>query len=254
MKDKKHLILTIIGITGMLILIFGATFAYFGVTFTNDEGITHVDIDAGDIGSISLSNPTPNLHLSLSADDMSLDNVGEYYATNDSSKYYDETQIPRDIALATLTGGTNDLVYECSTTIKINLNADALASLKEGDAYVQFGGLLTDKIDLTKISSDGYSSTFYLNTELYPSKSITAYIALTNKTDNQAYLAGKNISVNITNEGFNCTLTELENKTNTSTDSSLAISDNYGTELNILCFLILSKFIVKLIVHNHSLF
>ena len=29
---------------------------------------------------------------------------------------------------------------------------------------------------------------------------------------------------------------------------------NYGTELNILCFLILSKFIVKLIVHNHSLF
>lgn len=232
MKDKKHLILTIIGITGMLILIFGATFAYFGVTFTNDEGITNVIVDAGDIGSISLSNPTPNLHLSLSVDDMSLDNVGDYYATNDSEKHYDTEEVQRDIAVATLTEGANDLVYKCNTTIKINLNADALASLKEGDAYVQFGGLLTDKIDLTKISSDGYSVSFYLNNDLYPNQKVTASIALTNNTANQSYLAGKNLSVSISDSQIECEVTDLEYKNDNITNNDvLAISKGNGEKL-----------------------
>jgi len=233
MNDKKRIILTVIGIVFILILIFGATYAYFSVEVTNDNGVTNVDVDADEIGSVALTNPTPNLHLSLSSKDMSLDNVGEYYATNDSNKYFDEEKIQREILGINLIGGNSSDVYECNATLNINLEGTAVNAFQKGDAYIQFGGLLSDKVDLTEIPSDGYDISAYLVPEQSATRKITASIALVNKVGDQSYLAGKSLSVNITNSDFNCTLTEMGNNTITSSNSgTLAISGAVGTELN----------------------
>ena len=76
--DKKKLIYTIIGIVTILSLIIGATYAYF-MGSNSAYGTTKTHAELGEAVSIALSNPTDELHLRLSASDMSVVNAGKNY-------------------------------------------------------------------------------------------------------------------------------------------------------------------------------
>ena len=153
MDNKKTIIASIIGVTLLVVLVVGATFAYFTTTVLNDEGVTNVTGKTDAIGSISLTNPTANLHLSLSALDMSEDNKNtNYYETDDATKNYDIEEVQREIAVATITGGEDTTYYECTATINVDVSGTMVDGLKVSDAYIRFNGLLTHNVSLKNVS------------------------------------------------------------------------------------------------------
>jgi len=211
MDNKKTLIASIIGVALLVVLVAGATFAYFTTAVTNDNGETLVTGKTDAIGSISLTNPTSNLHITLNALDMTQDNLNTYYATNDATLNYDSEEVQRDIAVATLTGGEATTHYECTTTINVNVSGTMVAGLQSGDAYIQFGGLLTDKVDLKNASTTGYPVTFKLNGTDKLSDKVSAAIAIENRNANQNSIAGKELSVRFTNNDLVCKVVEGQN-------------------------------------------
>jgi len=211
MDNKKTIIASIIGVALLVVLVVGATFAYFTTAVTNDNGETLVTGKTDAIGSISLTNPTSNLHITLNAIDMAQDNLNTYWATNDATLNYDSEEVQRDIAVATLTGGEATTHYECSTTINVSVTGTMVAGLQTGDAYIQFGGLLTNKVDLKNVSSIGYPVTFALNGTDKPSDKVSAAIAIENRNANQNSIAGKELSVKFTNSDLVCKVVETSN-------------------------------------------
>jgi len=204
MEDKKKITLTIISVATLVVLVLSATFAYFRATTSSSGTTTKVTASAEEVGSIALTNPTPELHLNLSASDMAQDNLGVYYATDDENKSYDEEAIARDIAVATLSGGSATANYECTTTISVEVSENMASVLKEGDAYIQFGGALTNKVDLTKVSSEGYLATFKLDGTKVLSQSVSAVIGIENRNTDQSYIAGKNLGIEFSNSELSC--------------------------------------------------
>jgi len=91
-NNKKKITLTIISVATLVVLVLSAILAYFRAT-TSSSGTTKVIASAEEVGSIALTNPTPELHLNLSVSDMAQDNLGVYYATDDENKSYDEEAI-----------------------------------------------------------------------------------------------------------------------------------------------------------------
>jgi len=208
MDNKKTIIASIIGVALLVLTVVGATFAYFTTVTSNDEGETLVTGKTDAIGSISLTNPTSNLHITLNALDMAQDNLNTYWATNDATLNYDSAEVQRDIAVATLTGGEATTHYECSTTINVSVSGTMVAGLQTGDAYIQFGGLLTNKVDLKNVSTTGYPVTFNLNGTDTLSQSVSAAIAIENRNANQNAIAGKELSVRFSNDDLVCQVVE----------------------------------------------
>jgi len=231
MNSKKTIIASIIGVAMLVVLVVGATFAYFTTAVTSDNGETLVTGKTDAIGSISLTNPTSNLHITLNALDMAQDNLNTYYATNDASKNYDTEEVLRDIAVATLTGGEATTYYECTTTINVSVSGTMVAGLQTGDAYIQFGGLLTDKVDLKNVSSTGYPVTFKLNGTDKLTDKVSASIAIENRNANQNSIAGKELSVRFTNNDLVCNVVEAPQPEAfaiySETDKSLRFYKNY---------------------------
>lgn len=232
MQNTKSIKLSIIGMATLLILVLGATYAYLTASITNDNGVTNIAGKTQAIGSISLSNPTSDLKLKVTAKDMLKDKLGIYYATNDSSLNYDTEEVQREIAVATLSGGDASIYYECSAKINIVADGTMLSYLDEGDIYVQFGGLLNNKVDLTNISTDGYLVTFNLNGTDTFTQSVTASVALENKSTDQSDLAGKSLSVEFQNTGFNCNVLKTADITvNSNSNAIFAVENSTGEDL-----------------------
>lgn len=232
MQNAKSIKLSIIGMATLLILVIGATYAYLTAAITNDNGVTNIAGKTQAIGSISLSNPTSDLKLKVTAKDMLKDKLGIYYATNDSSLNYDTEEVQREIAVATLSGGDASIYYECSAKINIVADGTMLSYLDEGDLYVQFGGLLNNKIDLTNISSSGYLVTFNLNGTDTFTQSVTASVALENKSTDQSDLAGKSLSIDFENTDFSCNVLKTVDMTvNSNSNATLAAENSTGGNL-----------------------
>jgi len=225
MDNKKTIIASIIGVALLVVLVVGATFAYFTTAVTNDDGETLVTGKTDAIGSIALTNPTSNLHITLSALDMAQSNLGAYYATNDSTKNYDTEEVQREIAVATLTGGEATTHYECTTTINLIRDPALMMVLQPGDAYIQFGGVLTDKVDLTSVQSS-FPVTFKLNGTDTLRQSVSASFSIVNRNVNQNAIAGKNFTLKFLNDDLECKV--VENSSANATLLAQAVTDLAG--------------------------
>jgi len=219
--------LTIVGVVTLLILVLSATFAYFSAPVSNDKKPTNVTATTEAIGSIALSNPTGDLHLNLTVSDMAQDKLGSYWATNDSAKNYDEEEVQREIAVAELSGGAETLKYECTTTISVELSDTMASKLQSEDAYIQFGGLLTEKVDLTNVSSEGYEVTFKLDGTNVKRQAVTAAVAIANRNADQSYIAGTSLGIKFSNSDLSCQVVEA-GKTLSETIMALAEVEDSG--------------------------
>jgi len=231
MQDKKSIKLTIIGLAVLFALILGATYAYLQAIITNDNSQTLILGKTDKLGTVTLSNPTSDLKLKVTAKDMLKNKLGIYYATTDETLNYDADEIQRNVAVATLFGGESSLNYKCSMTVNIVTEGTMLSFLDEGDIYVQFGGLLTNKVDLTNISSEGYTVDFNLNNTYLPEQYVSASVALVNKNTNQNDLAGKSLAISFQNTNFSCEVIEATNETVNTSNSVIALQNSYGMDL-----------------------
>ena len=226
MEKKNTILLTVIAVATLLIAVVGATFAYFTAGQTNAGGTTTVTATSESVGSVTLTNETENLHLTLSASDMAQNNLGVYWATDVADANYDEVMTPRNIATATLTGGSETAKYECTATINVDLEGTMAESLVAGDAYVQFGGLLTERIQLSKVKDEGYQVTFQLDGTTTKSQSVTAAIAIENKNAEQNRLQGKTLEIEFSNSDFNCQVVNEHSTNNAIAYAVYSADDN----------------------------
>ena len=196
-KDKKTLITMIIGVVALILLVIGATYAYFTVTNNNNFGTKTITANIPDMGSVALTSGEA-LTLNMTRALMMEDAKGVYYAT--PSGVPSTTLTETDIATATVTGvGT----FDCDYTITITPSATS-ASKNLYTAYRDMNGTEAGEIILTvgdttydfKTTDFSTSKTLegtFSRLQAGKDKTIKASLKFTNTDTNKDVLQDKDI-------------------------------------------------------------
>ena len=201
--------MNIVAILFLLLLIVSATYAYYGVDVNNTSTTAVIDTLTRDIGTVVLSNPTPNLHINLTGTNMQQGNVQSVlYATNTEADY-ESNSTSRSVATATVVGGAPEINYSCTFQFNISLSGTMANSLQTNDAKLLLSGIYEDVIDLSEVTSpitivlDSLSGT-------HREASLYATVLFNNKTTNQDYLQGKSLTITMSNSNIHCEILDGE--------------------------------------------
>ena len=237
MDKKNTMLLTVIAVATLLVAVVGATFAYFSVT-GDQSATTNVTAKTGKIGTVAVNKGTGTYNLVLTAQDMAKnaeDSNISYYAINgttsnggtDTGGKWSKSPVGLEIATITLTGANQNDKVSCDISIQATLSGDMVSLLQKGDAFITlksdnydgFSGVesldLKDDTSLNKFTYESSSATatftgagkLELNGES-DSKTVKADIWIVNKYDKeQNYLAGKDLTVQLTTQVSNCSTT-----------------------------------------------
>ena len=212
MDKNNTMFMTIVAVSTLIVAVVGATFAYFTSADTA-TGTTKVETTTKKVGSIILNNPTNNISMKITAEQMAEDNKGaEYYATTSSADYVlSKEYIP--VSSFTITGGENDAIYLC--TYRLNIEKSPI--IKKGDATLTIDYTLDKpKPDYTSIigyrTFDLFEAPAYIDLTFEATGDVTDYVVASislkynNVDGNQDHLIGKTINLKITNSDLECTI------------------------------------------------
>ena len=151
-NKKKTMILTIVAVSCLLIVVFGATYAYFQVLATNNVTGTNTQGSADTMPKGTLVTNITALKINLDADLMSEEKAGvTYYATESGVPVTSATEGSGKYVLATASLNKEGLTYDCGYSYIVT--ATSKKDITDGsDADV--------KIRIT--GSDGYTETYTL--------------------------------------------------------------------------------------------
>ena len=124
-NNKKQKRLFIVGLVFLLLLVVGASYAYFAVTTINNFGTSTINAQAGNIGSVTLDGNSAQLNMSLTALDMVQGNSDVTYYASESGKTTTPTEEVIGTASVTPTSDTN--TYHC--TYKLNVTHTGVADM-----------------------------------------------------------------------------------------------------------------------------
>jgi len=208
-NKKKTLVPIIIGVTILVILVAGATYAYFQAS-NSASGTTNVETSTEKIGTVVVTNPTENLYMKLSAYDMQESKAGtSYYATNDSSKSYETELSNYTISSYSISGGEEDTVYNC--TYKLNITKPSQILAGDMSLKLQLNGATINGSNLLDIDLANVSSTYTVTFSATGNTSgtlVTGGIVFNNTSSEQNHLVGQTLSTVITNSDLDCEVAE----------------------------------------------
>ena len=207
---KKNMIFFILALVFFLALVVGTTYAYFNVTSNTDTTNSRLLTRVPEAGSVSLINPSKNLHIRLNAVNMQEKDTLKELWTTDTEDDYDEEEIPREVSKLELIGGNDDSQYSCTFKLNIELLGTMVESLKLGDGVIRFSGLETVEYDLTEVISPKIITVSSLNINNREEK-LYVSAKINNKKQNQDYLQGKSLEINITNSDLSCVIGSMSN-------------------------------------------
>ncbi len=218
-EKKKQKVAALVGLITLLIAVLGATYAFFQMDTDTNSSNTTITGSTPDKSLVTLKGVTSNLHLNISASDMSLANANnEYYATDVEGKAYENTESDgtKTIASVELSGGEATTKYSCTAKLTVSRVTEPDADkdtmievLHSGDMILQFkGNIISEKLDLSELKENNpkeYNLKFKVtgNTP----EEIQAYIKLINKDetqDPQNYLAGRKLNIDISTSELQC--------------------------------------------------
>ena len=135
-KNNKYISMIVASLT-LLLLVFGATYAYFAVGVSFEDYSTNISADAEEVGAVSLEAGS-SLYLEVSTSDMEKqENDVVYYATEDGTPQTEENTIP----LAKV-NAIDDKTYTCKYTLNIAYEGDMKNVLPgEGSLILNVGGV-----------------------------------------------------------------------------------------------------------------
>jgi len=206
-EKRKVFVPTLIAVLTLLLLVVGATYAYFSVDTTNTFGTKTITTSAESIGNVALSAGN-NLRVSLTAEQMmnkGLDTV--YYASNSGTTTTPTSEV---IGTATVTG---EGIYKCTYSLSIDDNSNSM--------YDVFQGMNTKSAGQIILTVNGTKYDFN-TTDLFPKVingsmivsseeefDITASLKIINSTTiDQSGLKGTNITLTMSLSDFNCDAVE----------------------------------------------
>ncbi len=219
-NKKKQKVAILIGLVTLLIAVLGATYAYFQISTNNESSNTTITGKTPPKSLVTLKPGADNLHLNISASDMSYENrTKEYYGTDGEDPYVGTEELgTKTIASVELTGGEVTTKYSCTAKLTVSKvteeeNADTMVEvLQLGDMILQFkGNIISEKLDLSELK-ENTPKEYNLNFKITGNKveNIQAYIKLLNKEEQQNYLAGKKLNIDISTSELKCDIAEPE--------------------------------------------
>ena len=214
-NTTKIILPMVIAVATLIVVVIGATYAYFSVTATNNFGTRTVTATAPSVGSVTLSTGS-DLSMSLTAAQMMKKGSDtNYYAQSGSGKAATETATTVDIGSLVATSGT----FSCDYTISVTATGT-------NNMYTAFQGMTgksAGQIVLTVTPFGNSAQTLDFNTaNLFTNKTITgtvtgvsttakklqAQLKVVNKTSvDQTALAGKDITISFGVTALTCTAT-----------------------------------------------
>ncbi len=213
--DKKTKVKLIIGVAIMIVLVIGATYAYFNMGVINNSTSSVITLQTEESGLVTLSVPTPNLKIIVDEEDMAPNNARNYYADDEKNYVLTEEEGTHTITKFEITDATNEDKYECTADITVtmtNEEGSMGAALQQGDLYLHLKGdgsndFPEETLDLYTIKDEGtktYSGITFKVTGNSSSK-IDAYAYLVNKKDaEQDHLANKELNITISAGNLKC--------------------------------------------------
>lgn len=214
METKKIVLPTIIAVVFLIVLTVGATYAYFRVQTNNNSSSATINTTTASVGSITITNVSPNISINLTAADM-IDSGQDipYYAQAGNNQAGTTVLTTPTVASINVTGeGT----YRCEYTL--TLSASSIGT----NMFTTFRGMTgrsDNQIVLTINTETTTTLDFNNNSLSFPKTisgtytgltqnngaSITAQLKIVNKTGlNQTALAGTSISISIQPTRFDC--------------------------------------------------
>jgi len=230
MKDKKKVLIPIIiGIAVLVLLVAGATYAYFQAT-NNASGTTNLDATTEAIGNVVVTNPTENLYLKLSAYEMHEDQKNTSYyatATNGDGVVYASERENNVFANYSIEGGTEETTYNC--TFKLNITKPQ--DIRSGDMNLEISLLNGAKINGgNTLTTDLYNAASSYNVEFSAKGNgtgnlITGDIKLNNTTSVQDHLIGHTLSTSISVSNLECEVAEPEEESICTYDETSTVAE-----------------------------
>ena len=221
METKKMILPTVIAVVTLVVLVAGATYAYFAVNVTNNFGTRTITANAAQVGTVVLTQGS-DLSLTVSAVDMmnpaSEETQPSYYATvGTTTPNYVTTQAAAPVMATASTTSSN--TFNCTYTLNAAFSGTMITALKAMTSPEPTTGQLI--LTLNGTDYDLFSTTSPINLTSQTlngitngtSRTITAQLRLVNLygsngnnvAASQNDLAGTTATVTITVPSFTCT-------------------------------------------------
>ena len=232
-KNKKTIIMLILGALVFLGTIIGATYAYFSVTAANNTTNTDTTGSLSTKGNAILRTNISQLYLNLDGVLMSESNVGsKYYATsNESGTPILEENVALNNGIYTLATASTDegaTGYDCDYTYSLTGTvANEITDSSDEDIKVRvMGDSLTNgyqEFTLKDILSGGQTLTGTFESISHETpQTIRIQSTVENTADKQDDFKGNNYSITLTPETFSCSYTVETPIVKTSVTSNIA--------------------------------
>ncbi len=213
-NNKRNKLLFVLGIIALLLVVIGATYAYFAVTTVNNFGTSTINAQAGNIGTVTLNGNSAQLNMSLTALDMVQGNSDITYYASSSGKTTTPTEEVIGTASVSPTSDTN--TYHCTYTLSVtHSGTNDMYTVFSGATNKSAGQIILTINGVDYDFNDGWPTSNQVSGSFYikgtQTKNITAGFRIINKSNvNQNYLANTDISISISlvNNSFSCTATE----------------------------------------------
>ena len=214
-EKKKQKVVILIGLVTLLLAVLGATYAYFQISTNTESSNTNITGKTPPKSLVTLTQGTSNLHLNISASDMSYSNrTKEYYGTDGEDPYVGTEDLgTKTIASVELSGGEATTKYSCTAKLTVSKVTEPDAEkdtmidvLQPGDMILQFkGNIISEQLDLSDLKENNPKE-YNLNFKITGNKieNIQAYIKLLNKDEPQNYLSGKKLNIDINTSDLKC--------------------------------------------------
>ncbi len=216
-EEFKVKLLFVMGTIFMLILVIGATYAYFDMTGVFDETKTSVKGKtlADSTNAPTLISKTTALKMNITNTNMAYPNVGKKFYATPSGTLVPESEVAIDngrYILSTASVNEEELTYDCNVKFKISAEVtNELSSASSDNVVVVFTDNLgtATSYTLTEILSEErivLGSIYGLDSEKSQNYYVEAYVL--NTEENQGDLIDNPFTINIlpvkSSDGFQC--------------------------------------------------
>ena len=138
-SKRKVIIGSIVAVVFLLVMIIGATYAYFSINVSGDKTSTSINIETGSADYVAIKQGISNLHINLSVSDMSSSsNMSEFYATNIEDESYKTSKSDGTLEFAKIEmSSKEDLKDNCTFDVVLTIDTKENSMgkvLQNGDA------------------------------------------------------------------------------------------------------------------------
>ena len=226
MDKKNTMLLTVIAVATLLVAVVGATFAYYTISTVDTNNTSTFTAATAKVGTVTMTRETENMHIAVSAADMSTNNQGTtYYSITGAYTApvsgpivasRGTTAVEHNLFTATASNGESDALYDCHFTLTAVKSGTMASELSAGDATLVIGGASTvdstsanGSYDLvthfTAANSTTLTKTVYFhNISGTAAQTLTGHLELHNTSESQNDIADKTLTVTLSATGLTC--------------------------------------------------